>query len=137
MFYYKIIKNNAVVDVNNTFFRYTKKHKNIVKCDSTYAQLIQSSDEKNFYTAGWLCPLPEGVGVEKVEAVIISEEEYNYLKEQLNIGEVIINEPEPQVESEQASEAAVEIPSQEQVVSIRDLYEEIRQLKAELAALKK
>ena len=136
MFYYKMIKNNTVVDVNNIFFRYTKKHKNIIKCESTYAQLIQSSDGKNFYTTSWLCPTPEGVHPEYIEAVIISEEEYNSLKEQLSTQEAIIAAPLEVEESVEITEELIEQPI-EKVVNIRELYEEIKQLRAELAALKK
>lgn len=89
MFYYKIIKDGIVIDVNNTFFRYQKKHKNIVSCGSRYAQLVQTSDGKDFYTTEWLMPLPEGVEHEHADIVIIPEEEYNELKAKLALDEPI------------------------------------------------
>ena len=111
MLYYKIIKDNSVVDVNNKFFRILKKHRNIVESESKYAQLIQSSDGKELYTAKWLCPLPEWAVYEKVEAIIISEEEYLQLKEQLQVQEVV-EIPETKSEIIINEEEIVEMPQE-------------------------
>lgn len=137
MSYYKILKNNAVVDVNNTYFRYQRKRMNIIHCSAEDAELIQSSDRKNFYTTGWLKPLPQEVHAEWVEAVLINKEEYDKLKEQLEIKDFIIEEPEVIDEPTQQSTGVVDEVKSEKIVSIRDLYEEIRQLKEELRSLKK
>ena len=127
MFYYKIIKNNTVVDINNAFFRYTKKHKNIIKCESTYAQLIQSSDGKNFYTTDWLCPIPEGVHPEYIEAVIITEEEYNSLKEQLKVEEAIPIVEEP-IETAETEVETVPEQELEKVMSASEMRQRILEL---------
>lgn len=134
MVYYKILKNNQVIDVNDKFFRYQRKHMNIVHCDENMAELIQSSDGNNFYMTEWTRPLPKGVHYDWVKAVIISEEEYNSLKEQLELKEAIVVEPVVEPISNEVIEQPREI---EKVVNIRDLYEEIRQLKEELKSLKK
>lgn len=137
MSYYKILKNNTVVDVNSTYFRYQRKRMNIINCSAEDAELIQSSDRKNFYTTGWLKPLPQGVHVEWVEAALINKEEYDRLKEQLEIKDFIVEEPEVVNEPIQEPAGIVDEVKSEKVVSIRDLYEEIRLLKEELNSLKK
>lgn len=130
MFYYKIIKDGIVIDVNNTFYRYLTKHRNIVKCDSKYAQLIKTSDGKNFYTAEWLMPLPEGVKHEIVEAKIISKEEYEELKSKLS-SDLTIRE-----DSSMSSAAADEEPviepekAQEEVMSVTEMRQHILKLEA-------
>ena len=137
MSYYKILKNNAVVDVNNTYFRYQRKRMNIINCSAEDAELIQSSDRKNFYTTGWLKPLPQGVHAEWVEALLVNKEEYDRLKEQLKTKDFIIEELEVVDEPIQQSSGVLDEVKPEKVVSIRDLYEEIRLLKEELNSLKK
>lgn len=106
MMFYKIIKNNLVVDVNNSFFCVLEKHRNIVQCKPEDAQLIQSSNEQTFYTTEWLQPLPPRVEYETVRAVVISEEEYLKLKEELKVQEVKIIEEvvTPQQEEVQQEE---------------------------------
>lgn len=136
MVYYKILKNNQVIDVNYKFFRYQRKHMNLVHCEEGMGELIQSSDGKNFYMTEWTRPLPVGVHHEWIKAVIISEEEYNSLKEQLELNEVVVEvaQEETPVAASESVEQPVEV---EQVVSIRDLYEEIKRLKEELNSIKK
>ncbi len=82
-------------------------------------------------------PAPAQLNVELVKVFIISEEEYNSLKEQLQLNEIVVIEP---VQEEVITTTEiVEQPKEEiqKVVNIRELYEEIRQLKEELKSLKK
>lgn len=139
MTYYKIVKNNEVIDVNNKFFRFLKKRLIPISCTPNDAQVIQSSDGQKYYTAGWMKPVPTQLNVELVKVFIISEEEYNSLKEQLQINEVVITEPVQEEEEVTTTTEIVEQPKEEiqKVVNIRELYEEIRQLKEELKSLKK
>ena len=83
-------------------------------------------------------PAPAQLNVELVKVFIISEEEYNSLKEQLQLNETIVVEP-VQEEVVVATNEVVEQPKEEiqKVINIRELYEEIRQLKEELKSLKK
>ena len=111
---------------NNTFFCYLKKHKNIVKCDLKCAQLIQSSDGNNFYTTEWLCLLPEWANHERVQAELISEEEYLQLKEQLQVQEVV-EIPETKSEVIINEEEIVEMP-QEQPMSAVEMRKRIIEL---------
>jgi PHD/YefM family antitoxin component YafN of YafNO toxin-antitoxin module len=72
-----------------------------------------------------------------VEAVLINKEEYDRLKEQLEIKDFIVEEPEVVNEPIQEPAGVIDEVKSEKVVSIHDLYEEIRQLKEELRSLKK
>ena len=139
MTFYKIVKNEKIIDVNNQFFKFLRKHLNLISCSPNTAEVVSSSDGQKFYTAEWLKPLPEGVDIEMVKVFIISEEEYNSLKEQLAVSEVIGPAPienEPVVE-EISFTPVVEEKPKEQTISIRDLYEEIQRLQAELKELRK
>lgn len=50
MKYYKIIKNNTIIDVNNIFLCLSKKHPNVlIPCDIRYTQYLQSSDCEQLY----------------------------------------------------------------------------------------
>lgn len=139
MAYYKIIENEKIIDVNNEFFRFQKTHLNAVKCEPEVAEAVRSSDGEVFYTDNWLKPLPKGVVIKKAEIMLILEDEYNSLKEQLAVSKVVVPAP---IENEQVVEEisftpVIEEKPQEQVVSIRDLYEEIKRLKEELNSIKK
>ena len=128
MFYYKIIKDGVVVDVNNTFFRYQVRHKNIVECSSQSAQLVQSSDGKNFYHAEWLLPLPEGVDHEIAHVVIIDESEYAALKDSLKLNETIkVAEP---IEAATVEEEVVTEQPVETVMSAAEMRKRILELEA-------
>jgi hypothetical protein len=82
-------------------------------------------------------PAPAQLNVELVKVFIISEEEYNSLKEQLELSEVIVIEPVQEEEVITTTEVLEQPREVEKVVNIRELYEEIRQLKEELKSLKK
>lgn len=135
MTYYKIIKDGVVIDANFKFFRYQRKHLNIIKCDGKCAELVQSSDQKTFYRAEWLRPLPEKARHHEIaEVVIIDEAEYNELKEQLQLGNIIVPqsiEDEPVVDIE----PVVEKPKRELILSIRELYERIQRLEEKVKKL--
>ena len=138
MSYYKIIKNGEIIDVNNLYFRYQSKRMNLINCEQESAQLIQSSDEKSFYRTGWLKPLPKGIEHEWVEAILISKEEYDKLKEELKLYSVVVPAEEEIIsENKEESVTILDEKPQEKIVNIRELYEEIRQLKEELKSLKK
>lgn len=139
MTYYKIIKDDKIIDVNNRFFRFLKKHLIPISCEVEDAEVVQSSDGLKYYTASWTKPAPAQLNVELVKVFIISEEEYNSLKEQLQLNEVVIVEPVQEEEKVTTTAETIEQPKEEtqKVVNIRDLYEEIRQLKEELKSLKK
>lgn len=136
MNYYKIYENGIVVDVNHLFFRVQPKFNRIIACEPRHAQLIKASKEEKYYTTNWLLPLVKPLpGVTSIEAVEIDEEEYNKLQTQLSQDEVILPatlEIERVVEKEKVVEK-----EPERVVSIKELFERIQTLEAELNTLKK
>lgn len=107
--YYKIIKNGLIVDVNQDFYKLSKKNLIPIECNPAEAQLIRASySGDEFYRAPWTGPLPVGVRrivYPMVDAIEISEKEFlelsAALKENQQIAEVepmdetpIIEEPE-------------------------------------------
>lgn len=79
--FYKILKNNKVIDVLNnlTYIKYLPKNKIMVLCDENEAQAILSSDGCTIWHEVSLYELPIG-GYDTVEAIEISEYEYKQLK---------------------------------------------------------
>lgn len=81
--YYKVLKNNKVIDVldNLVYLKWQDKHKTMILSDENEAQAILSSDketiwhEKNLYRI----PLDE-CKYDTVELVEIDESEYRQLK---------------------------------------------------------
>ena len=59
--YYKVLKDNKVIDVLDhlTFVKYQKKHDIMIVCPRTEAQAIVSSDEKYFWHVNGLYKAPE------------------------------------------------------------------------------
>lgn len=81
MCYYKVIKNNKVVDVLDrlVYLKYQKKHNRMVLCNKSEAQAFFSSDRKNIWNTETLYNLPVD-GYDTVELVEIDRYEYEQLK---------------------------------------------------------
>jgi hypothetical protein len=79
--YYKVLKDNKVIDVLDhlTFVRYQKKHNIMIACDESRAQAIVSSDGKHVWHIVGLYSLPVD-GYDTVEIIEINKYEYNQLK---------------------------------------------------------
>ena len=126
--YYKIIKDNKIVDVNNQFFHHRKRGP--ISDSPEKANLIRLSSGE-FCRAPWTAPLPEEADYYPlVNAVLIEEDEYLKLREELNLGPVIQEEPVGIKE-----EAAAEVPDQPvveepKVITAADLQAKIDQLEA-------
>ena len=79
--YYKVIKNDKVIDVLNhlSFVKYHKKHNIMIACDKSEAQAIVSSDGTYFWHVKGLYRIPvEGYDTVTIEN--IDEYEYRQLK---------------------------------------------------------
>lgn len=88
--FYKIIKNNQVIDVNDLFLKEQKKHHILLATEPKYAEYLISSDASTLYETNWTVEhSSDKYQAEYVEAEIISEEEYKKLKEQLQLDAVI------------------------------------------------
>ena len=96
---YKIIKNNVVIDVNNLFLKEHQTKHVLVKTTVEDCNFIISSDGLTLYTTAWCWGVEDSkYKPEKVEAILIDEEEYLQLREQLQLNKTIeyIVQPETQ-----------------------------------------
>lgn len=79
--YYKVMKNNKVIDVldNLIYLKWEPKHKIMVLSDENDAQAILSSDKNTIWHERTLYNVPVS-GYETVDLVEIDEFEYKQLK---------------------------------------------------------
>lgn len=79
--YYKVIKNNKVIDVldNLIYLKWEPKHKIMVLTDENDAQAILSSDKDTIWHEETLYKVPVS-GYDTVKVVEIDEYEYKQLK---------------------------------------------------------
>lgn len=79
--YYKVLKNNKVVDVLDKiiYLKYQPKHNMMILSNSTEAQAILSSDNNTVWHERTLNKVPVGE-YETVDVVAIDEIEYRQLK---------------------------------------------------------
>lgn len=79
--FYKVLKNNKVIDVLQglTYLKYQPKNKIMVLSDENEAQAILSSDGNTIWHEASLYELPIE-GYDTVEAIEIDEYEYKQLK---------------------------------------------------------
>ena len=80
--YYKVIKDNKVIDVLDKliYLKYQPKHKIMVLSDENEAQAILSSDQETIWHEKSLYEIPIINGYETVTLQEISQVEYNQLK---------------------------------------------------------
>lgn len=94
--YYKVIKDNKVIDVLNhlKYFKWQPKHKIMLLTDMSDAQVVLSSDESTFWHTETLYKLPDDAPkFEIVSLVPIEEHEYKQLKAlNMKTPEAIIDE---------------------------------------------
>ena len=79
--YYKVIKNNKIIDVLDrlVYLKYQKKHNRMILCNKSEAQAFFSSDRKNIWHIETLYPIPVD-GYDEVKLVEIDKYEYQQLK---------------------------------------------------------
>ena len=79
--YYKVLKNNKVIDVldNLVYLKWEPKHKIMVLSCEDEAQAILSSDKNSIWHERTLYKIP-AEGYDEVEVVEINEYEYKQLK---------------------------------------------------------
>ena len=79
--YYKVIKNNKVIDVldNLIYLKWQPKHKTMILTDENDAQAILSSDKENIWHERTLYKVPVD-GFDCVDVVEIDKYEYEKLK---------------------------------------------------------
>jgi hypothetical protein len=79
--FYKVIKNNKVIDVLDriVYLKWQSKNKIMVLCDINEAQAILSSDNETIWHERTLNKIPVD-GYETVKVIPIDEHEYRQLK---------------------------------------------------------
>ena len=79
--YYKVLKNNRVIDVLDRliFAKYQKKHNIMIACEKSEAQAIMSSNGECAWHVVGLYRVPVD-GYDTVELIEIDEYEYKQLK---------------------------------------------------------
>lgn len=117
--FYKIIKNNKVIDVNYKLFAWDNKKKIMLMTNSLdNAQYIQSSNRSCFYLTRQLNGAPsEAPRLEVVDIEFIDAEEYSSLKEVLDSGEII----DIPTRDENIKQTTFEVQEERKVVTIKDL----------------
>lgn len=137
MNYYKVIKDGEVIDVNHVFLKWQRKHNILLSCEAVEGQFIQSSDGNNIWRVDWLNRLPADFpgSYESIEAVEITAEEYEELKEKLELGETV----EDNTGSEdQPDTGETETPNEtptEEVMSATAMRLRIKELEGTVATL--
>lgn len=79
--YYKVIKNNKVIDVldNLIYLKWQDKHKTMILSDENEAQAILSSDKETIWHEETLYKIPVS-GYDTVKLIEIDKYEYKKLK---------------------------------------------------------
>ena len=79
--YYKVLKNDKVIDVLDRLFfvKYQQKHNIMIACDKSEAQAIMSSDGEYAWHVVGLYRIPVD-GYDTVDLIQIDEFEYRQLK---------------------------------------------------------
>lgn len=95
MTYYKIIRDGQAVDAGFTFLKWDERHKCLMGCEPSDAELVKGRADDAVYHIGWLNAVPAAAGAyETVEAAMIDETEYEDLCAALDDGETV-PEPDP------------------------------------------
>ena len=132
MTFCKIIQNDTIVSVGCVFLKWNTKRNRLFVCDDAEGQFIQSYDERHIYKAAWMKPSKEAkCEYEDADVVVITETEYNDIKEQLNEGEPIIEE----VQERPLTIEHHEEPDEEKPLSIAEMRELIKTQQSQIELL--
>lgn len=120
--YFKIIKDNKIIDVGSTFVKWSKQYKCFYGCSGPQAQCIFSSiNMKYYYDNDWLIQPPISSDLYTTAKIIdITEQEYDELLELLDNNEDINNQS---YEEEQQSQP--EENNQQHIMTINEMREKI------------
>ena len=136
MIYYKVIKDGEVIAVNHVFLKWQRKHNIMLACEAVEGQFIQSSDGNNIWRVDWLNRLPEDFpgSYESIEAVEITAEEYEELREKLELGETVEDNTGSEEQPDTGETETPETPTEE-VMSATAMRLRIKDLEGTVAAL--
>ena len=134
MTFFKIIKDEEVIDIGCVFLKWNDARKKMYICDVNEAQFVQTFDETKIYKASWLNPAPKKAGkYETVTVEVIDETEFDELKELLSEGQPIFID-EPVIEVQHHEE--VEIP-EEKPMTIAEMRQLILEQQKQIETLLK
>ena len=108
----------------------------MLACDAFEGQFIQSSDGANIWRVDWLNRLPEDFpgSYESIEAVEITAEEYEELKEKLELGESVEDNTGSEEQPDTGETETPETPTEE-VMSATAMRLRIKELEGTVATL--
>ena len=132
MTYFKVIKNEEVIDVGCVFLKWDTKRNKMYICNPDEAQFVQSINEDNIYKASWLNSAPRKAGkYDTAEVVVIDETEYNDLNALLSEGEQVTVETPPPAPPVQPTEEEPE----EKPMTIAEMRERILEQQRQIDSL--
>lgn len=129
MNYFKMIRDNKIIDVGTTFIRLDKNHNILFVSDPDHAQFIESYDCKKIYHDTWLKSIRNtNINCEFANIVEIDKDEYDELVALLDDKETI-NVEDNNNEEIQIVEDTVEKDEQmEKPMSISEMRDRIKEL---------
>lgn len=94
MTYYKIVRDDTVIDANSVFMRWQERNGLLLLCTSKEAELVCSYDGETYYHLPWLKPVSPSMQMsyEEADGQIISEAEYLLLRESLDAGQAPLDD---------------------------------------------
>lgn len=109
MKYYKVIQDGKIVAAGCNFLKWAPRTGRFVYCEMEQAQAVKDVVTEQCFHADWLLKIPEEAGVTFPEAIVIliGQEEYDEVVEELMDGEPIPVPPEPEPEPQPEPEPDV------------------------------
>ena len=96
MIFFKVIKDENVIDIGFSFYKWNSDHNQMFSCNIEEAQFAGSYYKPIYYHDVWLKPIKEDLkNYETATIVEITEEEFEELKTLLDNGETISGVEEP------------------------------------------
>lgn len=123
---YKIIKDNLVIDVSNVYLAENAHNHALIRTSKDDIHFLLASDGATLYKAPWfyghVASRYQAIPVDVVE---ITQEEYDQLKQQLQLNCTVL------VESDKPNETITDAPVKEpepQVLNVVDMQRKIEEL---------
>jgi hypothetical protein len=107
---YKIIKDNYVIDVSNTYLKENEYNHALVETSASQAHFLLASNETTLYKAPW-CYGHVDSNYKAIEVIAepIDQEEFDALKQELQIGSIEYNETKEDIVTETPVKETTEV----------------------------
>ena len=130
MMFYKVIKNEEVIDASAMPIKWDEKHKCLMMCDADDIEFAQSYHTETLYYDSWMKRCQAQVSYELATVISIDKTEYDEIIALLDNGENI------HVEEAQSAEPQLEQEEQvEQPMSINEMRQKITEQQAQIVQL--